>query len=153
MIYNRTKNDVDESFVLLREKVQKFLALSEDEMETLEKGTLTINTLNRIEEKQKELKDIINDMGYWNTSINNKTWNNSEIFYSKDLERIFKNAEILRNAFFVYKTTPEAPPISYNFESFNALEKILFDIDKMINDVKSRYKKCGKVRCGGILNG
>ena len=67
MIFNRTEADVTEAKRIILEKVQKFLTLSNTEIETLEKGCLTINTLNRIENEQRRLNEVLNDMGYWNT--------------------------------------------------------------------------------------
>ena len=146
MIFDRTQNDVDTAIRLRKEKVQTFQELSENEVATLEKGTLTINTLNRIEEKQEDLKGILNDMGYWNTPITNKVWGENDIFNVVDFQRILDNTNVLRQAFFVYKDTPNTPPISYYWDDINALEKILYDLDVMISNVKARY--CGKFECG-----
>ena len=148
MIFDRTQNDVDTAIILRREKVQKFQALTESEIATLEKGTLTINTLNRIENKQEELKNLFNEIGYWNTPIANKTWGENDIFNVDEFQRILNNTNILRQAFFVYKATPNTPPISYYWDDINALEKILYDLDVMINDVKSNYRECGTFESG-----
>ena len=148
MIFDRTQNDIDTAIILRREKVQKFQVLSESEIATLEKGTLTINTLNRIETKQEELKNLFNDMGYWNTQITSKTWGENVIFNADEFQRILDNTNVLRQAFFVYKATPNTPPISYHYNDINALEKILFDLDVMINDIKSNYRECGTFESG-----
>lgn len=148
MITDRTQSDVDTAILLRREKVQTFQELTESEIATLEKGTLTINTLNRIESKQEELKNIFNDMGYWNTPITNKEWGENDIFNVNEFQRIIDNTNVLRQAFFVYKGTPNTPPVSYHYNDINALEKILYDLDVMINDVKSHYRECGTFECG-----
>ena len=148
MITNRTQYDVDAAILLRDTKVKNFEALTETEIATLEKGTLTINTLNRIEEKQEDLKGILNDMGYWNTPITNKVWGENDIFNVVDFQRILDNTNVLRNAFFVHKDTPNTPPISYHWQDINALEKILYDLDVMINDVKSHYRECGTFESG-----
>lgn len=148
MIYDRTQTDVTEAVRIRNEKVQSFQELTESEVETLEKGTLTTNTLNRIEDKQAELKALFNEMGYWNTPITNKTWDYTQIFDETEFQRIIGNTDILRQAFFVYSDTPETPPAAYHFEDINALEKILYDLDVMINDVKSLYRECGTFECG-----
>ena len=160
MIFDRTQNDVDTAIRLRNEKV-KFdpvtmqpinpEALTESDINYLERGTLTINTLNRIEIKQEELKNLFNDMGYWNTPITNKVWGENDIFNIDDLQRIIDNTNILRNAFFVYKDTPNTPPISYYWQDINALEKILYDLDVMINDVKSHYRECGTFESGEYI--
>ena len=148
MIFDRTQNDVDTAIRLRREKVQTFQALTESEIATLEKGTITYNTINRIENKQQELKNLLNDMGYWNTSITNKTWGENDIFNADEFQRIIDNTNVLRQAFFIYKETPNTPTISYHYNDINALEKILHDLDVMINDVKSHYRQCGAFECG-----
>ena len=152
MIFDRTQNDVDTAILLRDTKVKKFEKLTESEIATLEKRTLTINTLNRIENKQEELKNLFNNMGYWNTPITNKTWGESDIFNADEFQRILDNTNVLRQAFFVYKSTPNTPPISYHYNDINALEKILYDFDNeiggMIKDVKRNYRKCGTFESG-----
>ena len=148
MIFDRTQNDVDTAISIRKNKVQKFQELTESDINYLERGTLTINTLNRIEAKQEELKNLFNDMGYWNTPIINKTWGENDIFNADEFQRILDNTNVLRRAFFVYKATPNTPPISYYWDDINSLEKILYDLDVMINDVKSNYRECGTFYCG-----
>lgn len=148
MIFDRTQNDVDTAIALRREKVQTFQELSESEIATIEKGTLTINTLNRIETKQEELKNLFNDMGYLNTPITNKVWDENDIFNADEFQRILDNTNVLMQAFFVYKETPRTPPISFYWNDINALEKILNDLDIMINDVKNHYRECGTFESG-----
>lgn len=148
MITNRTQYDVDTAISIIKNKVQKFQELTESDIATLEKGTITYNTLNRIEAKQEELKNLLNGMGYWNTPITNKVWGKRDIFNVDAFQRILDNTNVLRNAFFVYKDTPNTPPISYHYNDINALEKILYDLDVMINDVKSHYRECGTFESG-----
>lgn len=148
MIFDRTQNDVDTAIRLRNEKVQNFKTLTNEEISVLEKGTITYNTLNRIENKQDELKNLFNDMGYWNTPIANKVWGENNIFNVNEFQRILDNTNVLREAFFVYKDTPNTPPVSYHYKDINALEKILYDLDVMINDVKSHYRICGTFECG-----
>lgn len=149
MIIDRTQADVDEAKAIREEKVKTLQTLTENDIATLERGTMTINTLNRIEEKQAELKNLLNNIGYWNTDITNKTdWTTDDIFFKNDFQRIIDNENILRKAFFTYKDTPETPDISFHYEDINSLEKILYDLDVMINDVKSNHRECGNFECG-----
>ena len=148
MIFDRTQNDVDTAILLRDTKVKNFETLTESDIATLEKGMLTINTLNRIESKQDELKNLFNEIGYWNTPITNKTWGENDIFNADEFQRIIDNTNVLRQSFFVYKATPNTPPISYHWNDINALEKILNDLDVMINDVKSNYRECGTFESG-----
>ena len=154
MIFDRTQKDVDTAIRLRDTKVKNFEELTESEIATLEKGTITYNTLNRIENKQEILKGLFNEMGYWNTPITNKQWTENDIFDNngeRDFQRILDNTNLLRQAFFVYKNTPNTPPVSYHWQDINALEKILYDLDVMINDVKADYRYCGEFECGELI--
>lgn len=149
MIIDRTQADVDGALKIRDDKVKSFQALTDDEVTTLERGMFTINTLNRIEEKQTELKNLINGLGYWNTNITSKTdWVHTDFFTNSDFQRILDNENMLKNAFFIYKDTPDTPNISFHYDDINALEQILVDLDVMINDIKSNYRECGNFNCG-----
>ena len=149
MLFDRTQNDVDPAILLRDTKVKKFETLTESEIATLEKGTLTINTLNRIENKQEELKNLFNEIGYWNTPISTRQWAYADIFEGTQFDRILNNLEILIKAFFIYKNTPNVPDNNYRkYQTINDVEKILYDLDVMINDVKSHYRECGTFESG-----
>lgn len=157
MIFDRTQNDVDTARIIRNEKVKfdpitmqptNLDELTPTELETLTKGTFNYTDLNRIEAKQEELKNLFNDIGYWNTPTTNKTWGENDIFNADEFQRIIDNTNVLRQAFFIYKETPNTPTISYHYNDINALEKILYDLDVMINDIKSNYRECGTFECG-----
>lgn len=149
MIFDRTQADIDTANAIRENFVKKFKTLTGEQVSALERGMMTINTLNRIEEKQIELRNLINEIGYWSTNIINKTnWAVGDMFTENDFQRIIDNENILRNAFFTYKNTPVTPKISFHFNDINSLEKILVDLDVMINDVKSNYRECGVYECG-----
>lgn len=149
MVYDRTQQDIDNARKIIEEKVKNYIPLETAEETTVLRGTFNIETLNRIEKKQDELKKLFNSIGYYNTQITNKTdWQYSDIFYKEDYERIINNENILREAFFIYKDTPNTPTISFGYEDINALEKILVDLEQMITDVKSNYRQCGTFNCG-----
>lgn len=150
MITDRTQADVDNAKLIRTNKVQKFITPTAEDLATLEKGMLTITTLNRIEDEQARLKGLLADMGYYNTNFVSKTWQYSDIFNGDEFQRIIDNTDMLRDAFFVLTTTPVTPSATYDFETFNALEQILVDLDIMINDVKSYYKECGNFECGVV---
>ena len=147
MITDRTANDVSLAKTL-RAKLQSGQSLSDAEISIMERGTMTINTLNRIENKQAELKELLENVGYYNTPIQNKTWEYTECFKENEFQRILNNLNVLRNAFFVYTDTPGTPPISFHYENINALEKVLFDIEAMLNDMIDRFRECGTFECG-----
>lgn len=144
MIIDRTHNDVLKSIEL----AQRGGVFSEEEINTLERGMVTINTLNRIEEKQEEIADSISEMGY-PVSIENKTWNQQDVFFFEDLKRIVSNVEKLRISFFALNETPANPRAEYHYREFNLIEKVLLDIQNNVIFAEENYKTCGNAECGG----
>lgn len=149
MITDRTQLDVNKAKSIIEQKVKKFIELTSEEENTLERGTVTINTINRIENKQAEIMQALNDMGYWNVSITNKNWSLGDIFKQADLERIAANNIALRSAFYAFKGSPVNAIAKYHYSEFNRLEKILLDIFNNIEYTISRYRRCGNFNCGG----
>lgn len=150
MIFDRKKSDVDDSLIIIKEKIKKEIPLTDEDIEILERGTLTINTLNRIESVQRQLKIKLNEMGYYNNSIDNKNWMDGDYFLQTDLKRITENTAILKKSFFPKQITPRNPLPTYNYAEMNILEKILFDLIEVSDYVKSQYKQCGAFQCGEV---
>jgi hypothetical protein len=141
--------DVIAAISVRADKVQKGEKLTAEDIEILERGMLTINTLNRIENKQAELKEILVEMGYGVGGISNSVWDDTGIFKPEDFDRILENEQKLKNAFFVYSSTPSVSSNNYRlFSVINEVEKILDDIEKMADDVKANYRICGVAVCG-----
>lgn len=148
MIFDRTSADVNNARKIREEKIKKFIELNESEYNTLERGTITINTLNRIEEKQAELKVLFDSQGYYTPFIVNKHWTDDDIFGEGDFQRIINNTYLLRNAFYVYMTTPKTVSMDYTYKNMNDLERILFDLNRMMDYVVFNYKQCDTFYCG-----
>lgn len=148
MIFNRTLNDVENSLKIREEKVKKGIELSQDDLDILEKGFLTVGTINRIEQKQQELSKKFIEIGYFN-NIESKSWEFGDFFLKTDFDRIFKNNTILKDSFFVFSTTPIVVNNKVHFENLNKIEKMLYDLQEMLDDVKIRFRSCGTFNCGG----
>lgn len=148
MVYDRTAADVDNAKKIRTEKIQKGISLTADDVSTLEKGSITINTLNRIENKQAELKQTLADMGYYSGIVNNKTWTYNDIFFASDLQRICDNTIALRAAFEAMADSPLNPIPKYYYSEINAIEKILYDIAQNITQTTAKYRRCNTFNCG-----
>lgn len=147
MVFDRTLSDVRNAADIRKTKVQKGEALTEADISALERGTLSLNTLNRVELKQAELAEILTGMGYYIT-IQNREWNENDIFTESDFARIVDNNAKLRESFYVYADSPMDAVAAYHFEELNALERILYDLERMIEYTKSHYRICGIYNCG-----
>ena len=151
MIFDRTQEDVDTAVRLRNEKVKEFKNLTSEEINTLERGTITINTLNRIENKQSEIAELFSNLSI-NVDIENKNWEETQIFNRAEFQRILDNLNVLVKNFSVYSNTPNVPQISYHFEAINAIEKILFDLEELYNKALKSFIYCGTTHCGMGLN-
>lgn len=148
MIFDRKKHHVQDSLTIIEEKVKKYIPLTSEDIETLERGTLTVNTLNRIEGAQMQLREKLNEMGYFNNSISNKSWNDTDYFTELDLKRIVDNTIVLKKSFFS-EGTPRNPKAHYDYIEINLIEKTLYVLGEISEYVKNQYKQCGTFQCGG----
>jgi hypothetical protein len=147
--FDRTAEDV-ENAKKIRKKIQSGLEISDSDIEILNKGTLTLEVINRIEKAQSDIKSDMESLGYYGAShIINKEWRDTDVFLKDDFERILRNLESLKIAFFVFYDTPLNPRPLYHYKEFNALEKILYDLQEMISYTKDKIRNCGTFNCGG----
>lgn len=149
MIYNRTQTDVDAA-KLLRAKVQSGQTLTTAEITAIERGSCTVNTLNRIEAKQAELAGILNSYAYMVRIETNTDWQYGDIFTYQDHARLLDNLNKLKQAYYTYTSTPNAPAYMYGFKEANDIEKILVDIESMIASMESKFRECGTFECGEV---
>ena len=151
MIYNRTLTDV-ETAKTLRGLLQAGNTLTSEQISALERGSCTINMLNRVEMKQADLAVILNRYAYM-VHIENKTdWQTTDIFTFQDHRRLLNNLNLLKQAYYTYATTPKTPTYMYGYEESNSIEKILVDIEAMINDMEGRFRECGTFKSGEANN-
>ena len=142
MIYDRTQEDIENARRIIAEKVQKFYELSDDELEILERGSVTIDTLNRISQKQDELLNLFRSLGYYGEKFMPLKWNIGDIFNENDLINLINRNEILRLIFYTYSDTPSRAASEYTYTAFNDIEKLLFDLGNMYEFVVENIKEC-----------
>lgn len=161
MVTDRTAADVKTAKTLIK-KIQSGQTLTTAEKMAIERGTCTATMINRVESKQKELAEILNSYCYM-VHITNKTdWKSidilddtseeGDIFTYQDHKRLLSNLNKLRQAFFVYINTPQTPTYLYNYTNANNVEKILVDIESMLDDMISRFRECNTFYCGEVNN-
>ena len=148
MITDRTKADVDSAKEIIDSKVKLFLELTDSELQTLERGTIGIGTINRISTKQISLKNKMESNGYFVKNINTKIWDYNDIFGENDFLQLINNTFLLRKAFFTYSDTPANVYLSYDYENINNLEKILVDIEKILDYMIANFRECGTFYSG-----
>lgn len=112
-----------------------------------EKGQYTHTDLNRVESWCKYIADVLNGYNYY-VSIDAKTnWKESDYHWSEDLERIRQNVNRLKEAYFSFTQIPAN--LEYmTWQKANDIEKILFEIDKIIGYMENDFIYCGVPSCG-----
>lgn len=148
MITDRTKADVDSAKEIIDSKVKLFLELTDSELQTLERGTMGIGTINRISTKQIYLKNKMERNGYFVKTISTKTWDYNDIFDESDFSQLINNTILLREAFFTYSDTPQNVYLSYDYENINNLEKILVDMENILDYMIANFRECGTFYSG-----
>ena len=143
MIFDRTQEHVERAKVLISEKVKQGQTLTDDDIAVLERGTLTINTLNRIEAKSKELHEKLNEATYYSGGIDTKEYTYNDIFIESDFQKMLDNLDVIVKSYYTKSDTPSIPSAQYHFENFNAIEKILYDIEEIYNSMLGKYRECG----------
>ncbi len=148
MIYDRTQSDIDAAEEALA-AVQRGEPLTAQIIAALIKGTLNISVMNRIESKEDELSGLFAADYYFSDYIQTKSWTYYDYFKPSDFDRILDNLQKLRQAYFTHTSTPEIPDRNYfRYQTINAVEYMLNDLDIMINEIKSYYRECGAYECG-----
>ena len=149
-IYNRTSESVKKAIEIRRGKISKGITLTENDLSTLSMGAITKNDINRIQLNILNIGTELKNMGYYfQSQIESKTYSKNDIFYQEDLQDWYNLVDKFKKAFFPYADTPIKPLARYSFEEFNKLEKILFDLNERIDEVKNLYRECGNYECGG----
>lgn len=123
-----------------------------DYINGLLRGTfLLCDSGNRIAYWIDKIQPMLNEIGYYNCSFEDvtyKDWDIGDEFTEDDFLRLLNRITTLRNAFFTYPTTPNTPKVSFYYEDINSIEKILYDLNEMVQDVKDNYRECGNYVCG-----
>ena len=60
------------------------------------------------------------------------------------------NVQVLRDAYYVMKDTPDLPEptATLKFDGANAIEKLLYDVQILYNAMSASYRKCGTFQAG-----
>lgn len=146
MIFDRTPSDVFGAINIRRTKSPE--EFTDQDIQKLQRGMVTLETINRISGKQIEIDEEISQMLYLNGSVGAKIWSEDDVFMSDNLQRMTDDTASLKSRFLVFSTTPVNPRPEYHYREFNLMEKILYDLGIMVQSVKDNYRECGNYECG-----
>ena len=102
-----------------------------------DKAYISYTDLNRVEEACKYLADI------FGVSINTKLWNIEDFRTESEMNRILRNIQKLREAYYTKISTPQTPAqITYDsIYQANDIEKILKDLGDMYESALSGQQR------------
>lgn len=154
VIYDRTNTDV-QLVKQYREKIRKngFDSLTQAEQALWiagMKGAYNYTDYNRVGRCMNYLSNMLAGMGY-SISITAKTdWSIADEPTTAQLAKIITDLNTLRNTIALFADTPDTPS---DFEAptyvdANAIEKILYDLNRMALAIEEEARRCGTFNCG-----
>lgn len=123
-----------------------------DVINKTKKGYYNVSDLNRAEEWCNYLAELLTGYGY-PVRIETKTnWTIADFTYAEEMERIRSNVSKIKQAYCTYSLTPAVPDTlnRIDIEKANAIEKVLFDIDELMNKMVAEFRKSGTFNCCGM---
>lgn len=160
LVYDRTEDDVTSSAAIRStyQALGNWSGLTTAERAQLERETLTYNTLNRVESAVKLLAAALTSAGYpveitpvlKGSKSEDREWQEGDIVRRAQWSTYLDNVQRLRNAYYTLAETGALPKPEdkLGYVGANNIEKVLADIDLLIDCMKASYRRCGAFRAG-----
>ena len=137
-VFNRTLADVEYARQQLEQNINNANF----------KGCFNMVDILRIENNTRYLADTLNDLCYRNNITTQSSWDRSSIPNVTDIVRIINNVSKLISAYHKPSDTPTLPTTILTYEQANALEKNLYLIKQMLDNMVASFRECGTFNCG-----
>lgn len=115
------------------------------------KGSYNNSDLNRVEEKVEELYNILKEYSYdGKIEVVKTDWSKTDFFTPNDSARYLGNIRKLINSYFVKSDKLSLPNTMemLTYEEANAIEKILVDIEDIIQNMEQVFIYSGVAKSG-----
>lgn len=144
-IYDRTQADVDYAKSQIKYFKQNGGITDGKDL----KGCLNVDDLNRIEFNTEYLSDSLVALYYFN-NINKRSdkWYVSGVPYVTQINRIIDNVLKLQTAYFKPSSSPTLPNTLTHYADVNSIEKCIYLLKVMIDNMTSSFKECNTFECG-----
>ena len=160
MVYDRTQADVDALLAILNKVYMSgYSALSADEITALSdadnKGAYNVNDVKRVIGAYLELEPQLLAQSIAVTidpTLTTSTFNANKWMTTAQAAIYLANVEAIRNALTVYDDTPTTPNSMENldFNMANDIERILFDVSQLLDNMISAYYFSGELYSGEV---
>ena len=143
-VYDRTQEDVDYA----KTQIAYFKANGGITDGINLKGCLNYTDVNRIEYNTYYLADLLISLYYFNTISRHRAWRMGNIFDNTHVNRVINNVAILQSAYHTPTGSPDLPTTLTHYEQVNSVEKCLYLLKEMIDNMVSSFRECGTFYCG-----
>lgn len=153
LITDRTAGDVARLRELLAKPVNTWTSADRSAFNAANKGAYNYIDMNRVENAVRTLADLLNANGYPVEILNVKTdWAESTVPTLTDLTRYLENVRRIRAAFHTLSTTPQVPASmkGLTYDKANAIERVLADVDVLLNNMIASYNYSGDIFGGEV---
>ena len=163
LVYDRTSEDVAEVRRLLAkldpETGDGLTAAEQAKWDAGLKGAYNYTDLNRVESAVKLLAAALTSAGYpvevtpvlKGSKSEDREWQEGDIVRRPQWTTYLDNVQRLRDAYYTLAETGElpAPGDKLKYTGANTIEKVLADIDLLLDGMKSIYRRAGTFTAGG----
>lgn len=163
LVYDRTAEDVAEVRRLLAkldpETGDGLTAAEQAKWDAGLKGAYNYTDLNRVESAVKTLAAALTVAGYpveitpvlKGGKAEDREWQEGDIVRRAQWTTYLDNVQRLRDAYYTLAETGElpAPGDKLKYTGANTIEKVLADIDLLLDGMKSIYRRAGTFTAGG----
>lgn len=163
LVYDRTSEDVAEVRRLLAkldpETGDGLTATEQFKWDAGLKGAYNFTDLNRVESAVKLLAAALTSAGYpvevtpvlKGSKAEDREWQEGDVLYRPQWTTYIDNVQKLRDAYYTLAETGElpAPGDKLKYTGANTIEKVLADIDLLLDGMKSIYRRAGTFTAGG----
>lgn len=112
------------------------------------KGCFNANDLLRIENNTRYLADALNNLCYRNSISTTSNWTTNSIPDVTNIVRVINNVSKLITAYYKPNNAPNMPTTLLTYEQANALEKNLYLLKQMLDNMIASFRECGTFGCG-----
>lgn len=123
--------------------------LQSDVDERNAKGTYNAADLNRVTVALEFLDRELSSVGYITgyERVKETDWTESDIPTASQMDKYLENARKIRSAIKVMESTPNVPKTMafLTFQKANDIEKILLDVESLINSMRRVYMRAGTI--------
>lgn len=163
LVYDRTAEDVAEVRRLLAkldpETGDGLTAAEQAKWDAGLKGAYNFTDLNRVESAVKLLAAALTAAGYpveitpvlKGSKAEDREWQEGDVLYRPQWTTYLANVQALRDAYYTLAETGElpTPEDKLKYTGANTIEKVLADIDLLLDGMKSIYRRAGTFTAGG----